>query len=282
MKGLRGAGDWLWRHTGALADRAVAHRIGLAAAGCAFYGTLALVPAASVVISLFGLLLDPHRIVPDLDLLAPFLPEDAFSLIRRLILGLIAKPRAELGAALIAGAMVALWSSAAGTRAVLAALNLAYDETDRRPLLRAHALALAITAVAVFSALLTLMVLVAIPLVGSFVGLGHGAARLLRAASLGAMMLYVASMLASLYRFGPHHEVPDRRYIWPGVMAATLLWLTASGLFTVYAERIAHFDVTYGPLGAIATVMVWLWVSCYAVLLGAELNATLEREAARV
>ncbi|MCX7380021.1 MAG: YihY/virulence factor BrkB family protein [Alphaproteobacteria bacterium] len=280
MKGLRRVIDWLWRHAKALAGRASAHRIGLAAAGCAFYGTLALVPAASVVISLFGLLLDPHRIEPHLDLLAPFLPADAFSLIRRLVLGLTEKPRAELGAALIAGAMVALWSSSAGTRAVLAALNLAYDETDRRTLLHSQALALGITAIAVFSALLTLMLLVAMPIIAGFVGLGAEAALLLRAASLAAMMLYVGAMLASLYRFGPHHAAPDRRYIWPGVGAATLLWLAASGVFTIYAERLAHFDATYGPLGAIATVMVWLWVSSFAVLLGAELNAALEQERA--
>lgn len=280
MNGLRLAGNWLWRHARALADRASAHRIGLAAAGCAFYATLAMVPAASVVISLFGLVFDPHRIEPHLDLLAPFLPQDGFSLIRRLVLGLTAKPRAELGAALAIGATVALWSSSAGTRAVLAALNLAYDETDRRSLLEAQAVALGITAIAVFSALLTLLLLVAMPIIGGFVGLGAEAAMLLRAASLGAMMLYVAVMLASLYRFGPHHDVPARRYVWPGVGAATLLWLTASAVFTIYAERLAHFDATYGPLGAIATVMVWLWVSSYAVLLGAELNAALEQEQA--
>ncbi len=279
MKGLRRTGDWLLRHARALGVRVTLHRIGLAAAGCAFYGTLAMVPAISVVISLFGLILDPHRIAPNLDLLAPFLPDDAFSLIRRLVLGLIAKPRAELGTALGVSALVALWSSAAGTRAVLDALNLAYDETDRRSFLHAQALALGITAIAVISALLTLMLLVAIPLLGRFVGLGAEAALLLRAASLGAMMLYVAGMLASLYRFGPHHAVPDRRYIWPGVAAATLLWLSASSVFTVYAERLAHFDATYGPLGAVATVMLWLWVSSYAVLLGAELNAALELEA---
>jgi membrane protein len=279
MKGLRRAGDWLWRHARALGRRASAHRIGLAAAGCAFYGTLAMVPAISVVIALFGLIFDPHRIEPHLDLLAPFLPADGFSLIRRLILGLTAKPREELGAALAVGALVALWSSSTGTRAVLDALNLAYDETDRRSILRSQALALGITAIAVISALLTLMLLVAIPLIGGFVGLGAEAALLLRAASLGAMMLYVAGMLASLYRFGPHHAVPGRRYIWPGVAAATLLWLAASGVFTVYAERLAHFDATYGPLGAIATVMLWLWVSSNAVLLGAELNAALEQEA---
>ncbi len=279
MKGLRAAIVWLWGHGQALAGRAVAHRIGLAAAGCAFYGTLALVPAVSMVISLFGLLLDPHRIEPYLDLVAPFLPDDAFSLIRRLVLGLTAKPRAELGAALLAGALVTLWSSSAGTSAVLEALNLAYDETDRRHWWRFQLLALAITAVAIFSALLTLLLLIAMPVLMGFLGVGQEAAFLLRLSSLGAMMFYVASMLASLYRFGPDHLVPRGRRIWPGVCAATLLWLVASGGFTIYAERLAHFDVTYGPLGAIATVMLWLWVSSYAVLLGAELNAVLEKEA---
>ena len=76
----------------------------------------------------------------------------------------------------------------------------------------------------------------------------------------------------------PTHRPRRRRVILPGVATAALLWIAATGLFSVYAARIAHFDVTYGPLGAIATVMLWFWLSCYAVLVGAEVNALLEAE----
>lgn len=269
---------WLWRHARALAKRAEAHRLGLAAAGCAFYGLLALVPALSMVVSLFGLVTDPVRLEPHLDLVAPFLPEDGFRLLRRLIQGLTARPRADLGIALAIGAGVALWGASAGTKAMIAALNLAYDEAERRRLARAQGIALALTLGAILGALLALALLVALPIAAAFMGVGGEAAALLHAASLAVMLLYVGFMMAMLYRFGPCHRVAGRRFIWPGVGAAALIWLVGSALFSVYAERLAHFDATYGPLGALATVMLWLWMSAYAVLLGAELNAVLEIE----
>jgi len=123
---------------------------------------------------------------------------------------------------------------------------------------------------------LAIAVLVAPPAVAALVELPGAAPALLHATSLGVMMLYVAGALAGLYRFGPSRDPTHPRRILPGTVTATLLWLAASALFSIYAERLAHFDATYGPLGAIATIMLWFWVSCYAVLIGAELNAVLE------
>ena len=260
----------------ALAARIDAHRIGLAAAGCAFYATLALFPAASMLISLFGLAFNPHSIEPQLRLLQPLLPEDAFSLIERLILGLTAKPSDQLSLAVLIGALVALWGASASTKSVIEALSLAYDQPERRSLLRFQGVALMLTMAAITGALLALALLVALPAIAAFMGLPKDIASLLFVASLGVMMLYVTAAIAVLYRFGPSRNPHRARRILPGTIAATLLWLAASTLFSIYAESIAHFDATYGPLGAIATVMLWFWVSFYAVLIGAELNAAVE------
>ncbi len=260
----------------ALAARIETHRIGLAAAGCAFYATLSLFPAASMLISLFGLAFNPHSIEPQLRLLEPLLPEDAFSLIERLIMSLTAKPRDALSVALLVGALVTFWGASASTKSAIKALSLAYDQPERRNLWRFQGVALLLTAAAIFGAILALALLVALPAIAAFMGLPQDIATLLFAASLGVMMLYVTGAIAVLYRFGPSHDPARARPIMPGTIAATLLWLTASTLFSIYAETIAHFDATYGPLGAIATVMLWFWVSFYAVLIGAELNAALE------
>jgi membrane protein len=278
MSGLGDALSTLRRCIGALAARIAEHRLGLAAAGCAFYATLGLFPAVSVLISVFGLAFDPRSVGPQLDLLAPLLPADAFSLIRRLVQDLTARPRSELGLTLLVSAAVTLWSAATATKSTIAAINLAYDEPERRGLIRFQSVALAMTAAALLGAVLALALLVALPAAVAFLGLPAGAATLLHAASLGLMLLYVAAAIAGLYRFGPSHAEARRRRILPGTVAAALLWLAASALFTLYAERLTSFDATYGPLGAIATVMLWFWVSSFAVLIGAEINALLDAE----
>jgi membrane protein len=259
-----------------LARRIEQHRIGLAAAGCAFYATLALFPAASMLISVYGLAFDPRSVEPQLAVIQPLLPTDAFSLLQRVVEGLTAKPRGTLGFALLLAAAITLWSASTGVKSLLEALNLAYDEPESRSILRFQATALVMTAAGVLGATLAIALLVALPAAAAFVELPASAAALLHAISLGVMMLYVAVTLAGLYRFGPSRDPTHPRRILPGTVTATLLWLAASALFSVYAERIAHFDATYGPLGAIATIMLWFWVSCYAVLIGAELNAVLE------
>jgi membrane protein len=256
--------------------RVDAHRIGLAGAGCAFYATLALFPAVSMLISTYGLAFDPRSVEPQLAVIAPLLPADAFSLLQRVVRGLIAKPVGTLGFALVVSAAITLWSASTGVKSMLEALNLAYDEPESRGIIRFQATALAMTAAALLGAALALALLVALPAAAKFVRLPDSAASLLHLASLGVMMLYVGAALAGLYRFGPCRDPGRRRRVLPGTVAATLLWLVAAALFSFYAEHLTNFDATYGPLGAVATVMLWFWVSCYAVLIGAELNAILE------
>jgi membrane protein len=266
------------RRLRALLGAIATHNTGLAAAGCAFYATLGLFPAASMLISIYGLVLDPRDVEPQLDLLAPLLPGDALSILQRLVRHLVARPRGQLGTALLVGAAVTLWSASAGTKSILAALNQAHEHRESRSFLHFQGVALALTLVAILGAALTLGLLVALPAAAAFAGLPARAEALLHWASLGVMMLFVATTFALLYRYGPDHPGGIRPRILPGTVAATLLWLLAAALFSFYAGNLARFDVTYGPLGAIATVMLWFWVSSYAVLIGAELNAVLEAE----
>lgn len=264
---------WLLR----LVARIDAHRIGHVAAGCAFYATLALVPAASMLVSLFGLVFDPHGVEPLFDLLAPLMPDDGFSLLRRIIEGLTARPRGQLGLELAIGALVALSSASAGTRAVLVGIDLAY-EVRERSFVRFRLFSLGFTAAVTCAAMLAIGVQVALPALGALVGFAEHSALRLRLASLGLMLGLVVAILGWLYRFGPSHTPRRGRVILPGVAVAGALWLGATAAFSFYAGQLAHFDATYGPLGAMASVMLWFWLSCYAVLVGAEVNAMLEAE----
>jgi membrane protein len=117
--------------------------------------------------------------------------------------------------------------------------------------------------------------LIALPGVLHLLGWSARVRQAIHSASLGVVVLFVGAAIATFYRFGPSPRTQRRWRVWPGTVVATPLWLIASVLFSTYVTKIANFDITYGPLAALAGVMLWFWVSCYVVLLGAALNATL-------
>lgn len=259
----------------------VSDRIGLSAAGCAFWGTLALFPAISMLVSLYGLVFDPLTVEPQLQVLRRLLPISAFALIQDRVHVLVAHGRGSLSASLLISTLVALWSATSGTKSVLAALNVAYDETESRSLIRFQLTALGMTACAVVAAVLAMALLVALPAALDFLEVRLHQALAIQAISYAVLLGMVLLSLSLLYRFGPSRRAARWRWVTPGSMVATVLWLAASLLFTLYVGHVASYDATYGPLGAVIGVMMWFYVTAYAVLLGAELNAELELQTAR-
>ncbi len=255
-------------------------RVGLTAAGCAFYGTLALFPGLSVLLAVYGLVFDPVTVEPQLAVLRDLLPPAVWALIDERIRTLVARPPATLGMQLIISTGVAFWSSATGVKAVLAALNLAYEERERRSIVRFQAVAFTITLSAILGATVALSVLVALPHLLAFVGVPDGEAWLIRLSSLAVLVVALLIGLSLLYRYGPSRQRPQWQWVTPGSMVATLLWVAASALFSLYVGHIASYDAAYGPLGAVAAMMMWFYVTAYAVLLGAELNSELELQTA--
>ena len=255
-------------------------RVGLTAAGCAFYGTLALFPGLSVLISVYGLVFDPITVEPQLAVLRDLLPPTVWTLIDERIRTLVAQPPTALGLQLLISTGVAFWSSATGVKAVLAALNLAYEERERRSIVRFQMVAFTFTLSAILGATIALAVLVALPRFLAFVGVPEGAAWMIRFSSLAVLVLMLMIGLSLLYRYGPSRQRPRWQWVTPGSMVATILWVVASVLFSLYVGHIASYDVAYGPLGAVAAMMMWLYVTAYAVLLGAELNSELELQTA--
>ena len=160
---------------------------------------------------------------------------------------------------------------------MLSALNVAYDTVEQRGILGFQLIALAMTLCAVVAAVLAIAVLVFLPTVISFVGLSDYSAGLVNAFSMALLVVLVVGTIALLYRYGPSRgRLPERR-IFPGAVLATLLWLIASAGLSFYVSHIAQLGVTYGPLGAVVAIMLWFYLSAYAVLLGAEVNAQLEQ-----
>ena len=254
----------------------VSDRVSLVAAGCAFYGTLALFPAISMLISLYGLVFDPLTVEPHLDVLRGLMPLSAFNLIEGRVHELVARPPMMLTANLLVSTGITLWSAATGTKAIISALNLAYEEQERRSVLTFQATAFGMTLIALLGTVLAGAVLVALQSRLAMLGFTTGSAALARIGSVGVLLLFVVAALSLLYRYGPCRVGASWQWVTPGSLLATGLWLVVSVVFSFYVSHFASYDATYGPLAAVAGVMMWFYVTVYVVLLGAELNAELE------
>lgn len=261
---------------GAVAD-SISDRMSLAAAGCAFYATLALFPAISTLVSVYGLAFNPAAVESQLSVLRHLLPPPALVLITSRVRQLVSAPSGNLTAGLAVSFLLTFWSASTGTRSVLSALNVAHDQVERRSYLRFQLIGLAMTLAVVFVTMLAIGLLVAIPIVLKFLGLSHYSGGLLHAAAMALLIALFGASLAVLYRLGPSQRPPREEPVLPGVALAIVLWLIASLLLTWYVQNIGSFGVTYGPIGAVVGIMLWFYVSAYASLLGAELNVRLHR-----
>jgi membrane protein len=259
-----------------LAARVLAHRTPLVAAGCAFYATLALFPALAMLVSIYGLVFDIRAVEPQLATLQAFLPPDAYGMIARELSVLVSHRNGSLSLGVAISALFTVWSATTGTSSLMTALNFAYDAAERRSTPRVLATAAGMTLLAVIGAVLGLALMVALPEAARLVGIPGDTRALIHVASLLLTVVFVAMVLGALYRFGPSHELSGRRWILPGALAATAGWMVATAIFSTYVARAARFDATYGPLAAVAGIMLWFWVSAFAALAGAELNATLD------
>jgi membrane protein len=248
----------------------------MASAGCAFYATLALFPAISTLVSLYGLMFSLANVEQQLRYLRGLLPMPAYTLIAGRVHDLVTQPPTALGVHLVIGSLITFWSAGTGTKSMLSALNVAYNVNEQRSYLRFQAVALSITLAAMLGAVLGIAVLVFVPVVINFVGLEAHSAGLLHAAALVILFAFVAVSIAVLYRVGPSRTRKKEQRIVPGTAVATLLWAVASVLLTFYAANLSSFGTTYGPLAAVVGIMLWFWVTVYAVLVGAELNSLLE------
>jgi membrane protein len=254
----------------------ITDRISLVAAGCAFYATLALFPAISMLVSIYGLVFDPATVEPQLRTLANLLPPSAFHLIADRVHMLVSKPPGALTFSLVLSTAIALWSSATGTKSILGALNLAYEEREQRSFVRFQLTALGMTLGAIVAAVVGLGALVLLPVIADFLGVSSLLKAVANILSFLVLVGFVMLALSLLYRFGPSRRAATWHWVTPGSLVATALWLLASVLFSYYVGHLASYDATYGPLGAVVGVMMWFYVTAYVVLVGAELNAELE------
>ena len=250
--------------------------LALIAAGVAFWAMLALFPAIAAVIGLYRLIADPATIRSHLETLEPLLPGSAFEIIESQVTALIQQD-GGLGIASLVAIVVSLWSARLGVKALVTGLNVVYDRADSRGFLRQILVALSLTALLIAVVLVAFAAVVVVPAIIGLLPLGDVGSWIADLARWPIALLAVAAGMILLYRYGPNRARPRVRWVLWGAAVATLLWLVASLLFSLYVANFANYNETYGSLGAIVGLLMWFYLSAFVMLLGAELNAEMER-----
>jgi membrane protein len=269
--------DVLWRTYAEFSN----DRILLVAAGITFYALLALFPALTALVSIAGFMVDPTRVVDQLQSFSRFLPAGALDIIGGQMQRIASQSINHLSFAFATGLGIALWSANNGIKAMFDGLNVVYDETEERSFLRLTFVSLLFTLGAIFTVIIALGAIVVVPAILALVGLGGMSATLISLARWPILFALIVIGIGLLYRFGPSRSPARWRWISLGSLLAACLWVAASALFSWYVSNFSSYNEMYGSLGAVIAFMVWMWISTTIVLLGAELNAELEHQTAR-
>lgn len=246
------------------------------AAGVAFFGLFALVPAIGVVVSIYGLLADPQDVARHLSAFSSVIPAAGASLMREVLDDVVENSSSSLSFAAVLGIVVAIWSSSRAMRSLLRGLTIAYDENSRWGWIRESALSYVFTAVAVVVMALTIATVVVLPGALAFIGVAGSTGSAVTWLRWPLLASISCISLACLYRYGAARTPPKWRWTITGALVATLIWMVGSSVLSFYVRHVAHLETAYGPLGAFLVLMLWCFITAFAILLGAELNAELE------
>jgi membrane protein len=209
------------------------------------------------------------------------LPGDAFQILQDQVNRLVAKGGTKLSFGFIFGLGLAFWSANAGMKAIMDALNVVYDEKEKRGFIKLNLVSLAFTLAAIASVLVAIGAVVVLPLVLNYAGIGNVSETLLRIVRWPVLLVLIIIGLAVLYRFGPSRREARWQWLSVGSVFAAVAWLASSALLSWYLANFANYDATYGSLGAAIGLMMWMWISSIVILFGAELNSEIEHQTAR-
>jgi membrane protein len=258
-----------------------ADNVPILAGGVAFFAFLALFPTLIAALTLYGMVADPARVAEQLRGLSGALPPGARELVTQQLTSVAGGSGGALTVGLVVSLLAALWSASSGTAHLMTAVNLAYDEEEGRGYLEQKAIALGLTFGAIVFVLVALVLVAVLPVALDHAGLGVVGRVVAQVVRWGLLVAVVVVGLAVVYRIAPDRDRPRFRWVSGGALVATVLWVLGSVAFSLYVNFFGHYNKTYGALAGVIVLMLWLYLSCYSVLLGAEINAEVERQTVR-
>ncbi len=265
-----------WTVTGRVAGQLGQDHVPMVAAGMAFFGFLSIFPALAGFVVLFGLVADPMTATDYLVPVRALVPGQVFDLVANQLEKVAGETDRALGFGLIVSLAFAVWSSARGATALLTAMDIAYNEEPRSGWIRPKLTALVFTLAGLVFAVMAVGLLAAVPAVVAVVAVAEPVSILLLALRWVVLAGLVLLALGLLYRYGPNRREARASWITPGSALASAVWIAASWGFARYVANVNDYNETFGALGAVVVLLMWLYLSAYIVCLGAELNAELE------
>ena len=274
---LKGWHDIFWRVWAEIGE----DRVTLVAAGATFYLLLALFPALAAFVSFYGFVANPDSIAEQIAFLGGMLPSGGLDLIRAQLNSLAEQDPAALSFGFVFGLLFALWSANNGIKTLFEAMNIAYEETEKRSFLWLNLISFAFTLGAIGVGILFIVSVGIVPAFLGAVGLGGFTETLISLLRWPVLILAASVALSLLYRFGPSRQPAEWRWLSWGAVITIIVWLAASITFSWYLANFADYNATYGSLGAVIGFMMWTWISVVILIVGAEVNAEIEHQTAK-
>lgn len=255
-------------------------RVLLVAAGATFYLLLALFPALAAFISIYGFVADPIAVADHVSYLGGLLPSGGLDLIRDQLHALATQKPGTLGTGFFVGLAIALWSANSGMKALFDAMNIAYEESEKRSFITLNLMSILFTVGALIIGMVLLLTVGVVPALLRFFYLDAWTETLIALSRWPVLVVAMLTGIALLYRFGPSREHAKWRWLSWGTFSATAVWIAASWLFSFYLQHFANYNATYGSLGAVVGLMMWTWISVIILIAGAAINAEMEHQTA--
>jgi membrane protein len=253
----------------------------LMSAGVAFYALLALVPGLVALISIYGLLATPSGVEQQITSTLSAAPREVRELVSAQLKSIVSSAGGSTVLGAIIGIVLALWSASSGIGHLVEAINRAYDEKETRGFVKLKAMALALTVGAILFMVVAFAIITLLPALLAKTGLGVVGRVLVGVVRWVVLLAGMSVGLGVLYRFGPDRDNPRWRWVTPGAVGAAALWVIGSLVFSLYTANFAKYNETYGSLGAVVVLLLWLFLTALVVILGAEINCELERQTAK-
>lgn len=269
--GMRRRVNW-WQRLGRVWVNLGRDNISIMAAGIAYYAMLSIFPGMSALVLTYGLVANPLSIESHVSELGAVLPGEALQLLADQLHALVSAPAEKLGIGLVASVLFGLWSATSGTSAIMNALTIAYEGNEDRGILHFYGVAIGLTVGGVVFGLLALVLIAGVPAAAANLPLSPFWHDLLPQLRWPMLAILAFVWLGTLYRVAPNRKRPAWDFLRVGTIAASLLWLAGSAAFSFYASHFGAYDRTYGSVGAVAIMLVWLYATAYITLAGAELN----------
>lgn len=262
-------------------NESASDNIGLISAGVAFYGFLAFVPTLAALVLCYGLFADPATIATHLQSLFRLLPEEAARLIGEQLLSVVNTGAEKKGFGLLLSLALSIYGAMNGASAIVTAVNIAYDEDESRSFIKLTTLACLMTLGLLLAGVIAIVAIAALALLEHLMpGAPSIVITVIRIGFWLLAALAASMLLSAIYRFAPDRRRAQWRWLTPGSLFATVGWLAVSLGFGLYASNFGNYGATYGALSAVIVTLMWLYLSAYILILGAELNSEIEHQTA--